>query len=217
MSKKKKDDNYYVNNKEFSQAVHEYVKQIHNYPDNSPDIPQVPRYIADSFMKIAYGLTYHKNFIRYKYRNDLAMDGVENCLKAIRNYDIDAATRTGNPNAFSYFSKICYFAFLRRIKKEYAEKNGREVYRDNIFYDEIVHVDAHASHNVSHISQQYLDSVRNMMYENQEYDDDEYVDSSRIGAHQSFLLGTKKYGKVIDSDLEEFLEEEVFYENSDSE
>ena len=46
------------------------------------------------------------------------MDGVENCLRAINNYKIETATRTGNPNAFSYFTQICFFAFIRRITKE---------------------------------------------------------------------------------------------------
>ena len=46
------------------------------------------------------------------------MDGVENCLKALANYDGDAKTRSGNPNAFGYFTQISWFAFLRRITKE---------------------------------------------------------------------------------------------------
>ena len=37
---------------------------------------------------------------------------------AINNYKIETATRTGNPNAFSYFTQICFFAFIRRITKE---------------------------------------------------------------------------------------------------
>jgi hypothetical protein len=51
------------------------------------------------------------------------MDGVENCLKAILNYDIDAATRTGNPNAFAYFTQIIWYAFLRRIAKEKKQQD----------------------------------------------------------------------------------------------
>ena len=51
------------------------------------------------------------------------MDGVENCLRAINNYKIDTATRTGNPNAFSYFTQICYFAFIRRITKEKKQQD----------------------------------------------------------------------------------------------
>ena len=46
------------------------------------------------------------------------MDAVENCLRAVRNYKIETATRTGKPNAFSYFTQICFFAFIRRIAKE---------------------------------------------------------------------------------------------------
>ena len=51
------------------------------------------------------------------------MDAVENCLKAIENYDIDAATRSGNPNAFAYFTQISWYAFLRRIQKEKKQQD----------------------------------------------------------------------------------------------
>jgi hypothetical protein len=53
----------------------------------------------------------------------MVMDAVENCLKAITNYNIEAATRTGNPNAFAYFTQICYYAFLRRIAKEKKQQD----------------------------------------------------------------------------------------------
>jgi hypothetical protein len=69
-------------------------------------------------MKICEGLSHKPNFVRYTYRDEMVMDGVENCLKAVHNYNIDAATRTGKPNAFSYFTQIAYFAFIRRIIKE---------------------------------------------------------------------------------------------------
>ena len=51
------------------------------------------------------------------------MDAVENCLRAIGNYNIEAATRTGKPNSFSYFTQICYFAFIRRITKEKKQQD----------------------------------------------------------------------------------------------
>ena len=37
------------------------------------------------------------------------MDAVENCLKAIENYNIEA-TRTGKPNAFAYYTDflVCF-------------------------------------------------------------------------------------------------------------
>ena len=51
------------------------------------------------------------------------MDAVENCLKAIENYDVEAATRSGKPNAFAYFTQISWYAFLRRIQKEKKQQD----------------------------------------------------------------------------------------------
>ena len=51
------------------------------------------------------------------------MDAVENCLKAILNYNIESATRTGKPNAFAYFTQISWYAFLRRIEKEKKQQD----------------------------------------------------------------------------------------------
>ena len=51
------------------------------------------------------------------------MDAVENCLKAIENYNLEAATRTGKLNAFAYFTQISWFAFFRRIAKEKKQQD----------------------------------------------------------------------------------------------
>lgn len=132
---KPKQKPHYVNNKEFSQAVVDYVKIVNQAEADGKQLPVVPDYIAQCFLKIAQGLSHKANFIRYTYREEMVMDAVENCLKAITNYNIDAATRTGNPNAFAYFTQICYYAFLRRLAKEkkqqdikfkYIEKAGIE-------------------------------------------------------------------------------------------
>ena len=70
----------------------------------------------------------------------MVMDAVENCLKAIENYNLEAATRTGRPNAFAYFTQISWYAFLRRIQKEkkqqdikmkYINQSGIENFLDN--------------------------------------------------------------------------------------
>ena len=109
---------HYVNNKEFSLSVVEYVKTVIEAKESESTIPKVPDYVATCFMKISEGLSHRPNFVRYTYREEMVMDGVENCLRAINNYKIETATRTGNPNAFSYFTQICFFAFIRRITKE---------------------------------------------------------------------------------------------------
>jgi len=115
---KPRDKPHYVNNRDFSYAVVDYVRECADATNNDVKHPVVTDYIATCFMKICEGLSHKPNFVRYTYRDEMVMDGVENCLKAIHNYNIDAATRTGKPNAFSYFTQIAYFAFIRRITKE---------------------------------------------------------------------------------------------------
>lgn len=137
MSKKEKP--HYVSNKQFSAAVCEYVEKVNEAKEKGEPIPIVPDYIAECFLKIAEGLSHKSNFIRYTYREEMVMDAVENNLKAILNYDISKTTRTGAPNAFSYFTQITYYAFLRRIQKEkkqhdvkmkFIEQSGYEQFLD---------------------------------------------------------------------------------------
>ena len=117
-TKRKSRGDDYVNNKEFSAAVVEYVQAVMDDRQAGKEARQIPNYIGECFMKIANGLSRSPNFMNYSYREDMVMDAVENCVKAITNYDITKPTRTGNPNAFSYFTQISWYAFLRRIAKE---------------------------------------------------------------------------------------------------
>lgn len=119
----KQDNVHYVNNANFSQAVVDYVKTVNEARDNNKTIPTVPDYIAECFLRISEGLSHKSNFIRYTYREEMVMDAVENCLKAILNYNIETATRTGKPNAFAYFTQIAWYAFLRRIAKEKKQQD----------------------------------------------------------------------------------------------
>ena len=136
---------HYVNNAEFSQAVVDYVEKVQSAKKKKETLPIVPDYIAQCFLRIAEGLSHKSNFIRYTYREEMVMDAVENCLKAIENYNLEAATRTGKPNAFAYFTQITWYAFLRRIAKEkkqqdikikYLTKSGIENFIDNELGDE---------------------------------------------------------------------------------
>ena len=142
---KPKDKPHYVNNAQFSQAVVDYVTELNVARDSEVKLPIVPDYIATCFLKICEGLSHKANFVRYTYREEMVMDAVENCLKAIENYNLEAATRTGKPNAFAYFTQISWFAFLRRIEKEkkqqdikmkYMEQSGVESFLDQELGDD---------------------------------------------------------------------------------
>lgn len=131
MGRSKQKSIHYVNNNDFSHAVVEYVKTVDKARKDKTDIPKVPDYIAQSFLRIAEGLSHKSNFIRYTYREEMVMDAVENCLKAISNYNIETATRTGKPNAFAYFTQISWYAFLRRIAKEKKQQDVKLKYLTN--------------------------------------------------------------------------------------
>ena len=137
MTTKAKQKPHYVNNRQFSEAVYDYAVLAQEAKANNQKPPLVTDYIARCFIKIAEGLSHRPNFVRYTYREEMVMDAVENCLRAIGNYNISTTTRTGKPNAFSYFTQICYFAFIRRITKEkkqqdikfkYMSQSGAEVF-----------------------------------------------------------------------------------------
>ena len=146
MARTKRASIHYVNNAEFSQAVVDYVTTVREAKEKEEPLPIVTDYIASCFLRIAEGLSHKSNFIRYTYREEMVMDAVENCLKAIENYNLEAATRTGKPNAFAYFTQITWYAFLRRIAKEkkqqdikfkYLSKADISVFLDNNLGDDM--------------------------------------------------------------------------------
>jgi len=153
---KPRDKPHYVNNRDFSYAVVDYVKAANKAKENGEQNPVIPDYIAICFMKICEGLSHKPNFVRYTYRDEMVMDGVENCLKAIYNYNIDTATRTGKPNAFSYFTQIAYFAFIRRIVKEKKQTDIKFKFMEQANIEDFVSaIDLN-----SPIDQSFLDTLR---------------------------------------------------------
>src|SRR6056300_1407621 len=123
-----KEKPHYVNNADFSQAVVDYVQYANECAEQGKPKPIITNYIAECFLKIAEGLSHKANFVRYTYREEMVMDAVENCLKAIENYNLETATRTGKPNAFAYFTQIAWYAFLRRIEKEKRQQDIKMKY-----------------------------------------------------------------------------------------
>lgn len=149
---------HYVDNKLFSQSVVDYVNTVNSAHAEGKDTPTVPEYIARCFLRIAEGLSHRPNFIRYTYREEMVMDAVENCLKAVKNYDISTKTRTGTPNAFSYFTQICFYAFLRRIQKEKKQFDVKMKYIEEAGFEEFMNLSDDGSDN--HIEQSFVDELR---------------------------------------------------------
>jgi len=195
---RKKSENY-INNKEFSKAIFKYVEECNKCERKGVDLPVVPNYIAQGFQQIAEGLSHRPNFISYSYRDEMVMDAIENCLRAIRNYNIDAATRTGNPNAFAYFTQISYWAFLRRIAKEKKQQDIKDSYFENTFAADLIEGSSNQDAGTMHITHAAIETAKMRMNENKELTDDEYIDILES------TLPRKRIRKTNDSDLTDFL------------
>jgi hypothetical protein len=197
---KPQDKPHYVNNRDFSYAVVDYVTILNEARDAGNELPIVPDYIASCFLKIAEGLSHKSNFIRYTYREEMVMDAVENCLKAIENYNLEAATRTGKPNAFAYFTQISWYAFLRRIAKEKKQQDVKIKYMTQSGVEEfIIDTGGTTSGQVvtAFVSQlkDRIDRVREK--------DTEFKDFATKEKKKKKL--SKRTGKSTDSDLGDFL------------
>ena len=195
MARTKRQSIHYVNNADFSTAVVEYVKEVRIAKANEEQLPIVTNYIASCFLKIAEGLSHKSNFIRYTYREEMVMDAVENCLKAIENYNLETATRTGKPNAFAYFTQITWYAFLRRIAKEKKQQDIKLKYLTSSALETFVEVEGDTLANT--VAQQFVDFLKDRIDKVKATDDavKEFVKKEK----------RKKREMKADSDLSEFL------------
>jgi hypothetical protein len=187
---------HYVNNAQFSQAVVDYVGHLEECRKDEITLPKVPDYIAQCFLRIAEGLSHKANFIRYTYREEMVMDAVENCLKAISNYNLEAATRTGKPNAFAYFTQITWFAFLRRITKEKKQQEIKMKYLTKAGVDNFI--DTGSEGVAIDVASHFVDTLRDRIQRVRNTDTEvkELVKKEK----------KKRKARIADSDLSEFMQ-----------
>jgi len=197
MARQKRQSIHYVNNAEFSQAVVDYVTIVQEAKKTKIQLPIVPDYIASCFLRIAEGLSHKSNFIRYTYREEMVMDGVENCLKAIENYNIETATRTGKPNAFAYFTQITWYAFLRRIAKEKKQQDIKLKYLTKSGIESFM-VNEHGDDMSQQVVGAFIDTLKGRIEKVRNVD----------GEIKEFAREEKQKRKSrsVDSDLTEFME-----------
>ncbi len=103
--------NLYINKDEF----HAELVKYHNQPDGQKKISD---YIGRCILMICNGLAKKSNFSGYTYLDEMVSDGIENCIMAMDSFDIHNEKK----NPFWYFSKIAYYAFVRRIKSEHKQQ-----------------------------------------------------------------------------------------------
>jgi DNA-directed RNA polymerase specialized sigma24 family protein len=112
-------ENYYIDPNEFKESLRKYYDT-----DNLTDD------LAENIKKIAYGLSYSPNFIRYSYKDDMIGDALIKMYAALKfkkfNFD-------NNSSPFAYFTTIAFHAFINRIKKEKRQHEAVCNYRDRVY------------------------------------------------------------------------------------
>lgn len=103
----------YVNNADFLQAIIDYQKKCAEAEACGDPKPQLSNYLGECILKIANKLANRPNFINYSYKDDMILDGIENCIQYFHNFNPEKSK-----NPFAYFTSIIWYAFLRRIDKE---------------------------------------------------------------------------------------------------
>ena len=117
----------YIDKAEMQQALVDYQNACRSAKERGERDPPIPNYIGECFVKIATHMSYRPNFIGYSFRDEMISDGIENCLLYFRNYNPE---KYNNP--FGYFTKIIWYAFLRRIAREKKELAKKFKFIENI-------------------------------------------------------------------------------------
>lgn len=195
------DKTYYIKREELQKVLTDYKQEcIHAQANSLPD-PKIPEYIGECFVKIATKLSYRPNFIGYTFKDEMVSDGIENCLLYFRNYD---PAKSDNP--FGYFTKIIWFAFLRRIAKEKRELSKKYKYIENMDITDIV-TQEHDNGQFTNVFVDYLKSELDL------------VDiDKRIVPSRTKVKGSNEETNSFDfSDEESFNEKDMVNEREESE
>jgi hypothetical protein len=109
---KKKQVNY-VSNAEMLAAIIQYKLDTKLAKKAKQPKPKIPNIVGKQLYLIAENLSHKRNFNNYSFRDEMIGDAIENCIMYFDNFD---PKKSKYP--FTYFTKIIYYAFVRRIQRE---------------------------------------------------------------------------------------------------
>ena len=145
---RRKRSEHYVNNKEFLAALIKHREDIEIAEIQGKEKPRIPRYIGESFLKIATHLSFKPNFVNYMFKEDMISDGIENCVQYIHNFNPEKSQ-----NPFAYFTQIIHYAFLRRIQKEKKQLEIKNKILEKTGYEQVFERDTLDDGNYSEYNQ----------------------------------------------------------------
>jgi sigma-70-like protein len=98
----------YINNPTLLEHIINYQSALRKNPNAVPS-----NYIGEAILLLSNKYSNRSNFSGYSWKDEFVADAIENCVKALRNFD---PTKSNNP--FAYLTTCVHNAFIRRIQKE---------------------------------------------------------------------------------------------------
>jgi hypothetical protein len=108
----------YVDNEKLSEEMIKWRRAIDAAAAQGLERPPMPDYVGSSVMLIDENLATKPNYRDYSWISEMISDGIEACCLYLHNFNPEAKTRKGKPNAFGYISLIIERAFYHRIETE---------------------------------------------------------------------------------------------------
>ena len=118
---------HYIDNKRFFEAMKDWKTEWDLAVEKGDPTPRCTNYLGECFVKISNHLAYKSNFVNYTFRDEMILDGIENCLRYADRFNPE---KSNNP--FAYFTQITYYSFIRRIKKEAKQSETKLRYLQSI-------------------------------------------------------------------------------------
>lgn len=108
-----KKSNHYVDNKQMYALILERKEQLKAAKKAKLPVPKIPDLLGKQLILIAENLSHKPGFNNYPCKDEMIGDAIENCIMYFDNFN---PKKSKYP--FAYFTKIIYYAFVRRIQKE---------------------------------------------------------------------------------------------------
>lgn len=93
----------YLDKKELHEALKEYLLKCEAAEEAGEERPRVTEYIGECIYNLNHNLAKRPNFSGYSFKEDMIDNGIELCLRYIRNYDF---RQYSNPHTF-----LTYYAW----------------------------------------------------------------------------------------------------------
>lgn len=120
-----KDIKHYVG-PELTTSIIEYNILCDKLENENKDVPKIPDNIGIAIQAICTRYAGSPNFKNYTFKDEMILEAIFDCVKAVRKFNPSAETRSGRaPTAFAFFTQIAYFSFCKCIndfkKSEYIK------------------------------------------------------------------------------------------------